>query len=96
MVLLLDTCEFSVALDGDHGNDRISDILLRNLHSAFPLWHAFKITKLNAISSRIPIEFDVKGVITQPTRIETDARLPFLEFRNPCLKIWSVGLHNLS
>ena len=62
--LLFHTCEFRIPLNTHHVDDCIPNRLLGNLHSSIPLWHPFKITKFNGVSSGIPIEFDFKTIVS--------------------------------
>ena len=64
MILLLNRSELGIALNANHTDDSIPDGLLWDLHPPFPLWSAFEITELNAVSSGVPVELDVEAVVT--------------------------------
>ena len=95
MVLLLDARELSVALDTDHGDYRIHDVLLWDLHPPVPLGHTLEITELYLIASSVPVELYVESVVSQPRGIESNPSLPFIEFFNPRLKVRGVTFYYL-
>ena len=96
MILLLHRGELRIALDANHCDNRISDVLLGYLHPSTPLRHPFKISEFNSVSSRNPIESNFKSIISKPSRIESNSSLPFVKLLNPAFEVWSIALDNLS
>ena len=95
MVLLLDASKLCVTLDTNHGDNRIHDVLLGDLHPPIPLRHALEIAELYLIARSVPVELYVEPVVSQPRGIESNPRLPVIEFFNPCLKVRRVTFYYL-
>ena len=76
-------CEFSIALNGDHGDQSVTHALVGDLEGALPLWPTSVVTKFNDIACSVPVVLHGEIEIAHPFTVKTNSVLPFAEVRNP-------------
>src|SRR6266481_1831368 len=82
IALLLDACEFGIALVDDQVHQRVTHVLRGNLAQVFPFGTTFVIAERDFLGLNRAVE-SLKPEILDVVIVDADFRAPFLEQPNP-------------